>query len=96
MWPTTYGKIKKYEIQPISIQNDETAAQNRLTISIEINYINNLDNSKNFQTTFSDYIDFNSDLIFSNIELKGSCGGEKEDCHCSFKEMVKCKLKANP
>ena len=62
------GRIKKYEIQPVSIQNDETAAQNRLTISIEINYINHLDDSKNFQTTFTDYIDFNSDLIFSNIE----------------------------
>ena len=35
-------------------------------------------------------------IIFSNIELKGSCGGEKEDCQCSLKEMVKCKLKANP
>ncbi len=34
-------------------------------------------------------------IIFSNIELKGSCGGKKEDCHCSFKEMVKCKLKTN-
>ena len=34
-------------------------------------------------------------IIFSNIELRGSCGGKKEDCHCSFKEKVKCKLKAN-
>ena len=34
-------------------------------------------------------------IIFSNKELKGSCGGNKEDCQCSFKEMIQCKLKLN-
>ena len=62
------GKITKYTIQPISIQNNETAAKNRLTISIEVTYINTLDDSKNFNKTFVDYTDFNSEDVFSEIE----------------------------
>ena len=34
-------------------------------------------------------------VIFSNIELKGYCCLNKEDCQCSFKEMIQCKLKLN-
>jgi len=28
--------------------------------------------------------------IFSNIRLKGSCGGNSEDCVCSLRERMKC------
>ena len=70
------GKIKKYEINPIAIQNNETAAKNRLTISVEITYINNIDNSKNFNQVFSDYIDFDSNQNFydEEIELNNAVG----------------------
>ena len=37
------GSIVKYDIKPVSIQNNEIAAQNRLTISVEIEHINNID-----------------------------------------------------
>ena len=62
------GKITKYEIQPVSIQGNEIAAQNRLTISVKINYINNLDSSLSFEKTFTDYVDFDSNSILSEIE----------------------------
>ncbi len=62
------GKITKYEIQPVSIQNNEIAAQNRLTISVTINYINNLDSSLSFEKNFTDYVDFDSNSILSEIE----------------------------
>tara|TARA_B100001250_G_C19770962_1_gene777160 strand:- start:455 stop:979 length:525 start_codon:yes stop_codon:yes gene_type:complete len=64
------GKIKKYEVNPIAIQNNETAAKNRLTISVEITYINNIDNSKNFNQLFTDYIDFDSTQNFYNEEIE--------------------------
>ena len=35
---TFSGKITKYTVKPISIQNNETAAQNRLSIAVEIIY----------------------------------------------------------
>ena len=62
------GEITKYEIQPVSIQNNEIAAQNRLTISLKINYINNLDSSLSFEKNFTDYVDFNSNSILSEVE----------------------------
>jgi len=62
------GKIIKYEIAPIAIQENEIAAQNRLTISVEIDFINRSDNSQNFKQTFTEYADFNSNDVFSNIE----------------------------
>ena len=45
-----------------------TAAQNRLTISVEISYINQINESANFKQTFVDYADFDSNQNFSNIE----------------------------
>jgi len=63
-----YGDIKQYKIEPISIQSNETAAQNRLTISIEISYTNKLDASSNFKKVFSNYEDFDSNQNLSDIE----------------------------
>lgn len=62
------GKITQYEVQPISIQNNETAAQNRLTIGVEINYINNTNKADNFNQLFTQYADFNSNTNFSEVE----------------------------
>ena len=62
------GEITKYEIQPVSIQNNEIAAQNRLTISLKISYTNNLDSSLSFEKNFTDYVDFNSNSILSEVE----------------------------
>ena len=64
-----FGEIQEYKIDPIAIQENEIAAKNRLTISVEITYINNIDNSKNFNQLFSDYIDFDSNQNFYNEEL---------------------------
>ena len=62
------GKIVQYEVQPIAIQNNETAAQNRLTIGVEINYINNTNNTDSFNQLFTQYADFNSNTNFSEVE----------------------------
>ena len=64
------GEITDYKIQPISIQNNETAAQNRLTISVEIIYSNMIDETENFKQKFSDFADFDSGENFSDIEIE--------------------------
>ena len=62
------GEIIKYEIKPIAIQSNETAGQNRLTISIKVNFKNSYNNEFNFEHTFSRYRDYESSQNFSEIE----------------------------
>ena len=62
------GSIVKYDIKPVSIQNNEIAAQNRLTISVEIEHINTIDEKLSFKKIFNDYIDFDSNEILSEVE----------------------------
>ena len=52
------GEITDYRITPMSANANQTAAQNRLTISVNVNYINNLDDKKNFEKRFSFYYDY--------------------------------------
>ncbi len=62
------GKISKYNINPISINSQESASQNRLSIEVEIEYINFLDTISNFSKKFSNYVDFSSSENFVEIE----------------------------
>ena len=65
---TFSGKITKYNINPISINSQETASQNRLIIEIEITYDNQIDSLSNFTRKFSNYVDFNSSENFLDKE----------------------------
>lgn len=54
------GAITGYSIQPVAIQGNQTAALNRLTITVEVKFTNNLNEKQNFETTFSRFLDFPS------------------------------------
>jgi hypothetical protein len=62
------GKITKYQLNPMAIQANETAGQNRLTIAIKVKYNNSFDDKQNFESTFSRYRDFNSSENLTDIE----------------------------
>jgi Lipopolysaccharide-assembly len=62
------GSITGYAIQPIAIQANETAAQNRLTITVNIKFTNLKNEKQNFESTFSRYVDYNSTDNFSAVE----------------------------
>ena len=62
------GFVSKYEIKPISIQANETAAQNRLTISINVTYESKFEQNNNFTKIFSRYKDYNSSQNLTDIE----------------------------
>ncbi len=62
------GSITDYNVRPISIQGNETASQNRLTISVKLKFTNNKDESKSFETTFSRYTDFPGTRNLSDVE----------------------------
>tara|TARA_B100000902_G_scaffold179166_1_gene172357 strand:- start:172 stop:675 length:504 start_codon:yes stop_codon:yes gene_type:complete len=62
------GEVLDYTIQPISINSNENATQNRLKITIKIIYTNNLVESESFEKKFTNYTDFDSGLDFLSIE----------------------------
>lgn len=62
------GQIVGYEVRPVSIQKDDLAAQNRLTITIKLKYTNNKSPEENFDKTFSGYEDYESNLSISDVE----------------------------
>jgi hypothetical protein len=62
------GQITSYGTAPIAIQSNEIAAKNRLTISIRVKYENTKDDKFNFDKTFTQFEDFNSDSEFTSVE----------------------------
>jgi hypothetical protein len=62
------GQITNYEVRPMSIQKDDMAALNRLTISISVKYTNNIDPDQSMEQTFSAFEDFDSTSSLSDVE----------------------------
>lgn len=61
------GEIIDYRITPLSGTSNQTAAQNRLTVSVNVRFENKLENEKSFEKKFSFYSDFEA-----NSQLSGS------------------------
>ena len=64
------GEIIDYYIAPMSATAQNTAAQNRLTIAVNVRYFNTLDPEKDFEKRFSFYYDYpaNSQLVGATLE----------------------------
>ena len=54
------GEITGYRINPMSATAQQTAAQNRLTVTVNVRFFNKLDEKKDFEKNFSFYSDFNA------------------------------------
>ncbi len=61
------GEITDYKIIPISTTADQTAAQNRLNLSVRVRFYNKLVPDDDFDQTFSFFADFDA-----NAQLTGS------------------------
>lgn len=62
------GEITKYLTKPMAITGDETAAQNRLTITVHIRFTNEIEPQYNFDSDFSQFADYDSNLDLSSVE----------------------------
>jgi len=62
------GSITGYFTQPVAIQGNETAALNRLTITVNVKFSNKSDEKQNFEQTFSRFEDFQSSQSLSSVE----------------------------
>lgn len=63
------GEIIGYKINPMTATSDDTAAENRLTITVNVRFFNNKNEDDNFERNFSHYYDYDSDVILSGSSL---------------------------
>lgn len=62
------GAITGYRTSPVAIQANETAAMNRLTVTIKVKFINTLDDSKSYENSFSRYQDYASTQNLNDVQ----------------------------
>jgi hypothetical protein len=60
------GEITQYRVNPMSATAQQTAAQNRLTITVNVRFYNRLKEEDDFEKSFSFYSDFDA-----NAQLTG-------------------------
>jgi len=62
------GYISDYRTRPVAIQGNETAAQNRLTMTVTVTYTNTKDDTKSFEKSFSRFADFEATQNLADVE----------------------------
>jgi len=63
------GAITGYRTTPVAIQGDDQAALNRLTITVEVTFINTFDENMSFENTkLERYLDSSSSQSLSEVQ----------------------------
>jgi len=62
------GTITDYNTQPTAIKSGDVASQNRLSVTVKVKFVNNKDPKSNFDTSFSRYQDYDSQLSLTDVE----------------------------
>ena len=65
---TLEGSISNYTITPQAIQANETAALNRLSITVNVKFTNLKDEKQNFETSFTRFSEYSSSRNISEVE----------------------------
>ncbi|MFN8284169.1 MAG: LptE family protein [Chitinophagales bacterium] len=60
--------IIEYNVDPVTITGTETLAQNRLNISVQVEYVNRKDEKKNFKQVFRDGENYDANKQLINEE----------------------------
>jgi len=62
------GEITGYTTEPVAITGEQTAALQRLKITVNIRFTNKQDETQNFETSFSRFQDYNSKQRLADVE----------------------------
>ena len=62
------GEITDYRTTPVAITAGQTAAMNRLTITVNVRFVNVFDETKNFETKFTHYEDYPSEQDLNSVQ----------------------------
>lgn len=65
---TFSGIVNRYSIEPLAIGANEVAAKTRLTIGVEVTYVNRFNEEENFTQSFSRFADFDASQVLSTVE----------------------------
>ena len=64
------GEIISYKTTPVAIQADQTAAMNRLTIVVNVRFVNKLEPEKDFEQKFSQFLEYPSDSDLNSVSAE--------------------------
>lgn len=62
------GEITGYSLSPQAVTENALASQTRLTITVRVKYIDNKQEGKDVDQTFSAYRDFDSSLMLNDVQ----------------------------
>lgn len=62
------GEIVDYRTSPVAIQGDQTAALNRLTISVNVRFVNRFEPDKDFEQKFTQFIEYDSEIDLNSVQ----------------------------
>ena len=65
---TFEGEITDYNTRPLTVSADATAAMNRFTITVKVKFTNNKDHEQDWEKTFTQYEDFDSNRSLTDVE----------------------------
>lgn len=63
------GEITEYYIAPITATSQNTAAENRLTVSVNVRFFNTKNAEKDFERRFSFYFDYQGSAVLTGSAL---------------------------
>jgi hypothetical protein len=65
------GSIVGYTNTPVAAQSDtETSSRSRLTIIVNVQYVNTIESGKDFEKNFSQFADFDANVNLSEVEVE--------------------------
>lgn len=62
------GKIVSYNTAPVGVQGNSQNAVNRLTVVVEITYVNTKDDKQNFSQQFTQFVNYPAEQNFTSVE----------------------------
>lgn len=62
------GTITGYDVTVTGVQNTQQATQNRLTITVNVSFVNRLDEKASFKQSFSRFADFPASQTVQSVE----------------------------
>lgn len=62
------GEITGYETRPTAITSEETAARNRLTVTVRVKYTNVVEPDLDFDSSFSRYEEYDASANLNDVE----------------------------